>query len=115
MKLNIKEIGQRVKLLRNQQNLTQEQLAELAGISTHYVYEIEAGLKTMSCPILAAIACSLHTSADYLLFGNHDYDLEVDSPSQHDALAHLTSMLTASQRNQVAHILSVIVPYLKEN
>ena len=56
MKLNIKEIGQRVKLLRNQQNLTQEQLAELAGISTHYVYEIEAGLKTMSCPILAAIA-----------------------------------------------------------
>lgn len=45
MKLNIKEIGQRVKLLRNQQNLTQEQLAELAGISTHYVYEIEAGLK----------------------------------------------------------------------
>ena len=115
MKLNIKEIGQRVKRLRNQQNLTQEQLAELTGISAHYVYEIEVGLKTMSCPILAAIACSLHTSADYLLFGGHNYNLEVDSPSQHDALTHLTSMLTVSQRNQVAHILSVIVPYLKEN
>lgn len=62
MKLDRKAIGKRIKELRKQQNLTQEQLAELADISTHYVYEIEAGLKTMSCPILAAVACSLHTS-----------------------------------------------------
>lgn len=114
MKLNTKAIGRRIKELRKQQNLTQEQLAELADISTHYVYEIEAGLKTMSCPILAAIACSLHTSADYLLFGSVCYDLETDSPSRHDQLEHLISMLSSPQRNQVAHILSVIVPYLKE-
>lgn len=76
MKLDRKAIGKRIKELRKQQNLTQEQLAELADISTHYVYEIEAGLKTMSCPILAAVACSLHTSADYLLFGSASYDLK---------------------------------------
>ena len=109
-----KRIQKRIKELRKQQNLTQEQLAELADISTHYVYEIEAGLKTMSCPILAAVACSLHTSADYLLFGSASYDLEADSPSRHDQLEHLVSMLSAPQRNQVAHIISVIVPYLKE-
>lgn len=114
MKLNTKAIGKRIKELRKQQNLTQEQLAEMADISTHYVYEIEAGLKTMSCPILAAIACSLHTSADYLLFGSVSYDLEADSPSRHDQLEHVISMLSSPQRNQVAHILSVIVPYLKE-
>ena len=114
MELDMKAIGKRVKKLRTQQNMTQERLAELADISSHYVYELEAGLKTMSCPILASIACALHTSADYLLFGGASYDLEAESPSRHDQLEHLTSMLTAPQRNQVAHILSVIVPYLKE-
>ena len=37
MKLDRKAIGKRIKELRKQQNLTQEQLAELADISTHYV------------------------------------------------------------------------------
>ena len=34
MKLDRKAIGKRIKELRKQQNLTQEQLAELADIST---------------------------------------------------------------------------------
>ena len=43
MKIDLKELGKRIKLIRKGQDLTQEMLAEKAGVSQHYIYEIEAG------------------------------------------------------------------------
>lgn len=48
MKIDLKELGKRIKLTRKGQDLTQEMLAEKAGVSQHYIYEIEAGRKAMS-------------------------------------------------------------------
>ncbi len=42
MKIDLKELGKRIKLIRKGQDLTQEMLAEKAGVSQHYIYEIEA-------------------------------------------------------------------------
>ena len=41
MKIDLKELGKRIKLTRKGQDLTQEMLAEKAGVSQHYIYEIE--------------------------------------------------------------------------
>lgn len=46
--MDIFEAGKRIKKIRKSLKLTQEQLAEKAGISAHFVYEIEHGQKTMS-------------------------------------------------------------------
>ena len=46
MKIDLKELGKRIKLTRKGQDLTQEMLAEKAGVSQHYIYEIEAGRKS---------------------------------------------------------------------
>ena len=48
MKIDLKELGKRIKLIRKGQDLTQEMLAEKAGVSQHYIYEIESGRKAMS-------------------------------------------------------------------
>ena len=45
MKIDLKELGKCIKLTRKGQDLTQEMLAEKAGVSQHYIYEIEAGRK----------------------------------------------------------------------
>lgn len=113
MKTDVKATGQRIKEIRKQRNMTQEKLAEIAEITPHYVYEIESGLKSMSIHILASISNVLNVSADYLLFG--DTLLEADYPSKHDALWELTRHLTLEQRNQIAEILSAIIPHLKDN
>ena len=112
MKLDVKATGQRIKKIRNQQNITQEKLAEMADITPHYVYEIESGLKTMSIHILVSISQALKVSCDYLLFG--DQILESESSSNHDALEYMTAELKPYQRKQVSDILSVMIPCLKD-
>lgn len=67
--MDIFEAGKRIKKIRKSLKLTQEQLAEKAGISAHFVYEIEHGQKTMSLYTLTDIALALGTSTDYILFG----------------------------------------------
>ena len=49
--------------------ISQEMLAELVGVTPHYIYEIERGMKSMSIDTLANISKSLQISADYILFG----------------------------------------------
>ena len=66
MKIDLKELGKRIKLTRQGQDLTQEMLAEKAGVSQHYIYEIEAGRKAMSIHSFASLTTALDVSADYL-------------------------------------------------
>lgn len=115
IKINIKDTGIRIKHLRKDQNLTQENLSEMAGITPHYLYEIESGRKSMSIHILASIAAALQVSADYLLFGNDSRLFDIDMPSEHRQLMELTSRLTSSQRKHVLEILKVMTPYLKRD
>lgn len=114
-KINIKDTGLRIKYLRKDQKLTQEMLSEMAGITPHYLYEIESGRKSMSIHILASLAFALQVSADYLLFGDASQRLDFDIPSDHKQLMELTTRLTSSQRKHVLEILEVMVPHLKRD
>lgn len=114
-KIDIKNTGLRIKHLRKDQNLTQEVLSEMAGITPHYLYEIESGRKSMSIHILASLACALQVSVDYLLFGNESHLFDVDIPSEHKQLIELTTRLTSSQKKHVLDILEVMIPYLKRD
>lgn len=113
MKIDLKELGKRIKLIRKGQDLTQEMLAEKAGVSQHYIYEIEAGRKAMSIHSFASLTCALDVSADYLLFGDELQLLDVDTPSSHNQLMEIAAELNPLQRDHVLEILEVMVPYIK--
>lgn len=53
--------------LRNQRGYSRECLAELADISSKYLYEIETGKKGCSSYVLFRLAYSLDVSVDYLV------------------------------------------------
>ena len=53
---------------RNDQNLTQEEVAEAAGISTAFLANMERGCKIMSVPVLRNLADALGVSTDALLY-----------------------------------------------
>jgi transcriptional regulator with XRE-family HTH domain len=61
-------IGERIKLLREQQEKTQEELAKAAGIKKQTIYKYEAGLIT-NIPLdkVELIANELNTTPAYLL------------------------------------------------
>lgn len=61
-------IGQRIRRFRRAQGLSQEQLAEMIGISVTHMSHIETGNTKLSLPVLVNLAAALHTGTDELLF-----------------------------------------------
>lgn len=43
--MDFEQIGMRIKACRKQKHLTQEKLAECLDVSSHYIYELERGVK----------------------------------------------------------------------
>ena len=64
-----KAMGERVHDLRRKANLTQEELAEKANISTSFVGHIERGEKKFSVATLYYLAEALGSSMDYIATG----------------------------------------------
>lgn len=67
--MNNVEIGLRIQEIRKEQNMTREELAEKAEISTKFLYEVEIGKKGLSAESVYKISQALSVSCDYLLTG----------------------------------------------
>lgn len=107
--MDFEEIGLRIKNCRKQKHLTQEALAELLDVSPHYIYELERGIKTMSLYTLHDLSRCLEVSSDYLLYGIEAGD---QKPVPEDALSIIVKDLPQRQRNRLAGLLKIMMPYL---
>ncbi len=67
MNNDLLKIGSRVKQARRAKHMTQQQLAEAAGISLSYVSNIENGRQSMHVLTLTALCDALDISADQLI------------------------------------------------
>ena len=67
--IQLAQVGNRVRTLRQAQRITAEALAEGAGITVQYLNELERGKKCMSSLILYKMARTLNCSCDYLMEG----------------------------------------------
>lgn len=68
------EMGERISLKRKEKNLTQEQLAEIVGISLQTVSNIECGKKAARPESIAKICVALDATADYVMLGKKSED-----------------------------------------
>lgn len=75
MEINYKDIGIRIKQERINQNITQEKLAEITGISVTHMSNIENANTKLSLPVLVNIANALNCDANIILFGNTNSNL----------------------------------------
>ena len=66
--MNYYEIGQRIRKFRKACNFSQEELAEMVGISTTHMSHIETGNTKLSLPVFVDIANALSVQADELLY-----------------------------------------------
>ena len=71
--MNNVEIGLRIQEVRKEQDMTREELAEKAEISTKFLYEIEIGKKGLSAESVYKISQALSVSCDYLLTGEGEW------------------------------------------
>lgn len=64
-----KEIGERIKNIRESMNMTKEDFAKQIGISGQYLGLIEHGKNCLSVEKLKTLCDFTNLSADYILFG----------------------------------------------
>lgn len=66
--MDYKLLGQRIRTARMDAGLSQEQLAEMVGLTSQHISHTEVASTKISLPALVKIANALHTSVDKLLF-----------------------------------------------
>ena len=59
--------GEKVKKLRHEKDLTQQQLAELLGVAVSAISSYESGNRYPSYEVLISLARIFHVTTDYLL------------------------------------------------
>lgn len=64
-----KQVGVRICKLRKARGYTRNVFAEMTGISSKFLYEIESGRKNFSAETLCRIALALSVSCDYIMLG----------------------------------------------
>ncbi len=65
--MDYKLLGQRIRAARLSAGLSQEQLAEMVGLTSQHISHTEVASTKISLPALVKIANALHTSVDRLL------------------------------------------------
>lgn len=74
-----KQIGERCRKARETAGYTQEQLADLIGVSTQFLSDAERGVTGMSVNTIVKLCGVLNISADFLLLGIEEPD-KLESP-----------------------------------
>lgn len=93
--VDYKDLGKRVRTLRRTKNMTQEQLAEMLGISASFMGHIERGSRIASLDTLVTLCNVLKVSPHHLL-----------SASLEDEVAeHMPTSLTTEQRGKLSAFL----------
>lgn len=77
MYINQKEIGQRIRVLRKENSLSQFELANKLNINVDHLSRIENGNKGMSLDLLIEFSRHFSVSTDYLLLGNRQNTEEI--------------------------------------
>lgn len=87
----MKKAGQRIRELRRQKGLTQEQLAEVLNISQENLARIERGTQGASIDLLIDMACFFTASLDYLILG-HEMQIEKTKKGISDVILQLMEL-----------------------
>ena len=94
--------GKRIQQIRKAKGYTQADLAEIIEINTKNVSRLENGTMGLSLPTLIALCSALQISADYILFGNQENNLQ-------NTATVLLSKLSEQKQIQAEKVLEAFV------
>lgn len=89
------ELGQNIRIVRDEACMTQEQFAEAIDVSPQYISDLERGLVGVSVTTLKRICTVLGVSSDRILFGDGNmYSLAAIEEKCHILNGEQISILT---------------------
>ncbi len=108
--MDLKAIGQRIKLAREAKGLTQEQLAEIVALSASHISVIERGIKTPRLETLVEILNILKVDANFILADVLSVSNEITS----SLLSNKLSALSETQQKKILRVLDTLIQEISE-
>ena len=99
--MNYYEIGQRIRKYRKASKLSQEQLAEKAGISVTHMSHIETGNTKLSLLVLVNIANILSVQTDAIIYETP----QINKSSVKQEVSELIDSCSANKLNVIIDVL----------
>ena len=103
-----KLIGNRISQARKAKHLTQENLAEITGLSVSAISRIETGKNSTSLKTLCKFCDALNIGLDYLLYDILPYNFTEYDPLTIDIISLLNN-LDNSQKQIILDVLTLYV------
>lgn len=97
-----REVGARIRGVREAMSLTREDFSELCDISNSFLTDIELGKKGLTVKTLSNICNGSHVSADYFIFGS-------DAPQGCSAVLALLGNLEPKYLDSAVKILQEFI------
>ena len=104
----LQEIGQRITARRKQLRMTQEELSEMAGITSQTISNAELGKKGLRPENIIRICSAMNISPDYLLLGKI-------SEEDISSLSRKVSQLSPEQYRHLEDIVDSYIAALSGN
>jgi transcriptional regulator with XRE-family HTH domain len=106
----VKRAGDRIRRLRREKGLSQEQLAELSGLHTNYVGQVERGEKNLTLETLEKIVAGLDITFEELF-------RFIDPMEGQDALGEMVGLLVdrpPQDREMALKVLRSVLEWEKQ-
>lgn len=100
--MDYRDMGMKIRTLRRQLGITQDELAVMVGVSASFLGHIERGTRTVSIDTLAALCNTLGVSPSYLM--------ESAMTSEAHALPH---DLTETEKQQLNELISFYLNHIR--
>lgn len=101
MSYDMKKSGERIRQLRIENGLTQEQAAETLNISRTFYSRVETGEKGCSIDLFVQVSNLFHVSLDYLILGKYSNDLLVNA-DRDQMKKDITALMERLEQFQIA-------------
>ncbi len=102
--MNLKAVGIRIKEAREAKHLTQEQLAEIVGLSSTHISVIERGVKAPKLETFVEIANALGVTSDFLLLDVLDNSLQIAATE----LSEQIKRLSPKEQQKILKAVSIL-------
>ena len=100
-----KNLGRKIRLLRESADITQEELSEISGVTQNFISQLESGKKTASVETLNKISNSLKVPLSSLFcLPDNDYAKPPDKHCEHK-IKKLLGTLTCREKQIVLELL----------
>ena len=109
--IDYSSIGYKVKQIRQKRGITQEQLAEAAGVGVTHISHLETGSGTVSLKVFLAIVNFLDCSADEILCK----EISTATPLVYNWLSELVADCSQTEVKIIADTVSALKQTLRKN